>query len=76
MEIYFRTAKSIVKMNNVLEVNGKYLVMATLDRTRQCVLAEYKTEQRTKEVLDMIDSILTRKCKSEEKILIIEVPKE
>ena len=75
MEIYFRTEKSIIKMNDVLELNGKYLVMATLDRTRQCVLAQYATEERTKEVLDLIDSILTRKRESEEKILIIEIPK-
>ena len=76
MEIYLRTEKSIIKMNDVLEINGKYLVMATLDRTKQCVLAQYQSEDRTRQVLDSIDSILTRKCKDEEKILIIEIPKE
>ena len=63
-------------MNDVLEVNGKYLVMATLDRTRQCVLSQYDSESRAKDVLDSIDSIITRKMKEDLKILIIEVPKE
>ena len=76
MDIYFRTDKSIVKMNDILEAQGKFLVMSSLDRKAQAVLEIYRNEQRTKDVLDMIDSILTRKGKSEEKILIIEVPKE
>ena len=60
MEIFLRTEKSIIKMNDILEVNGKYLVMSTLDRTRQCVLGQYKEEGRTKQVLDSIDSVITK----------------
>ena len=76
MEIFFRTDKSIVKMNDILEARGEFLVMSSLDRKAQAVLEIYSSDERTKQVLDMIDSILTRKCKGEEKILIIEVPKE
>ena len=76
MEIYFRTKKTIVKMNDILEAEGKFLVMSSLDRKSRAVLETYSSEERAKQILDMIDSILTRKCKSEEKILIIEVPKE
>lgn len=76
MEIFFRTEKTIVKMNDILEAQGKFLVMSSLDRKAQAVLEIYSSDERAKQVLDMIDSILTRKCKGEEKILIIEVPKE
>lgn len=76
MDIYFRTQKTIVKMNDILESQGKFLVMSSLDRKAQAVLEIYSSDERAKQVLDMIDSILTRKSKNEEKILIIEVPKE
>lgn len=61
-------------MNDILEANGKFLVMSSLDRKSQAVIEQYSTEKRTKEVLDLIDSILTTKSKSEEKILIIAIP--
>ena len=61
-------------MNDILEANGKFLVMSSLDRKSQAVIELYSTEKRTKEVLDLIDSILTTKSKSEEKILIIAIP--
>ena len=76
MEIFFRTKNTIVKMNDILEAQGKFLVMSSLDRKAQAVLEMYSSDERAKQVLDMIDSILTRKCKGEEKILIIEIPKE
>lgn len=76
MIIYFKTEKSIIKMNDVLEVNGKYLVMATLDRTRQCVLGEYHSQERAQEILNSIEGMIWTKRKQEEQVLIIAIPKE
>ena len=76
MEIYFKTEKSIIKMNDVLEVNGKYLVMATLDRTRQCALGEYHSQERAQEILNSIECMIWTKRKQEEQVLIIAIPKE
>lgn len=76
MDIYFRTDKSIVRMNDVLEVNGKYLVMATLDRTRQCVLGEYHSQERAQEILEKIDYVIDTRIKEESPTLIIAIPKE
>lgn len=76
MDIYFRTENSIIKMNDILEVNGKYLTIASLDRTKQCVLCQYKSQERAKEVLEQIDYVIDTKVKEDTRVLIIAIPKE
>lgn len=76
MDIYFRTDKSIVKMNDILEVTGNFLVVASLDRTKQCVLMKYSSAERAQEVLNNIDIVISGMKAEMRKTIIIEVPKE
>lgn len=76
MDIFFRTQKSIIKMNDILEVNGKYLTVASLDRKMQCVLGQYKTEKRAQEILEKIDYVIDTRIKEDTPTLIIAIPEE
>lgn len=76
MDIYFRTDKTIVKMNDILEVTGNFLVVSSLDRTKQCVLMKYSSVERAQEVLNNIDIVISGMKVEMRKTIIIEVPKE
>lgn len=76
MDIYFRTEKSIIRMNDILEVNSRYLTTASLDRKKQCVLGQYKSEKRAQEILEKIDYVIDTRIKEDSPTLIIAIPKE
>lgn len=76
MDIYFRTEKSIIRMNDILEARGKYLVNASLDRKEQCVLGEFESEEIAKKILEKIDYIIDAKIKENTPALIVAIPKK
>lgn len=76
MDIYFKTEKSIIKMKDILEARGKYLVNASLDRKEQCVLGEFESEENAQNILEKIDYVIDAKIKENAPALIIAIPKK
>ena len=77
MDMFFKTKKSLVRMKDKVEIEGrdsKYLTTSSLNGQEKCILAEYKSEQRALEILDKIDTLLDRAIKDNVNNISINIP--
>lgn len=76
MDIFFRTKKKIVKMNDKLEVEGKendYLTTSSLNGESKDILGHYNSEARAMEILDRIEGILDKVIASDKEAAFINI---
>ena len=55
MDMFFKTKKSIIKMKDKIEIEGKdnsYLTTSSLNGEEKCVLAHYSCKEQALEILD------------------------
>jgi hypothetical protein len=61
MDIFFRTDKSLIKMKDKIEVEGKnYLTTSSLNGQEKIILGQYETYEKAISILNKIDDILDK----------------
>ena len=79
MVMFFRTEKSLIRMKDKINVEGKdnsYLTTSSLNGQEKCVLAHYKSEKKAIEILNRIDNLLDRAIKDNLNTISINIPEE
>ena len=77
MDMFFKTKKSIIKMKDKIEIEGKdnsYLTTSSLNGEEKCVLAHYSCKEQAREILDKIDKILDKAIANNSNAISIEIP--
>lgn len=74
MDIFFRTKKSLVKMKDKVEVEGKnYLTTSSLDGKEKCVLSQYDSNEKALAILNQIDQILDKAIKEKTQAISVNI---
>lgn len=77
MDIFFRTDKSLIKMKDKVEVEGKnYLTTSSLNGQEKVVLGKYETINRTLSILDNIDKLLDKAIENNHSSISINIPQK
>lgn len=73
MEIYFKTDKSIIKMKDRIDIEGKYITTSSIDQKEKAILEKYTSEKEAKEIFDNIIEIIDRCFKKDFKNILIDI---
>lgn len=77
MDIFFRTDKSLIKMKDKVEVEGKnYLTTSSLNGQEKVVLGKYETINRALSILDNIDNLLDKAIENNHSSISINIPQK
>lgn len=73
MDIYFKTDKSIIKMKDRIDIEGKYITTSSIDQKEKAILEKYTSEKEAKEIFDNIIEIIDRCFNKDFKNILIDI---
>lgn len=77
MDVYFRTEKSLIKMNDRLDVDCKgRLYTSDLDLKKVSPIAKYTNIDRALEILNRIDELLDKAITENKAAISVRIPSE